>query len=154
MANKNDKSRGINRANKTISKLADSVKNNMDYLYRSTYMSSSQQSDDIKRISADINRNLDKIVNKNMELFGKPNMSNLYSRMALDNNSNSDELVKDMTKIVLKENEQYIGKEVTKEAIERVDGKAKSTKEGGKANDKEEKKRTRRTTKTKANANA
>ena len=64
MANKNDKSRGINRANKTISKLADSVKNNMDYLYRSTYMSSSQQSDDIKRISADINRNLDKIVNK------------------------------------------------------------------------------------------
>ncbi len=65
-----------------------------------------------------------------------------------------DELVKDMTKIVLKENEQYIGKEVTKEAIERVDGKAKSTKEGGKANDKEEKKRTRRTTKTKANANA
>ncbi|MGN1302872.1 MAG: hypothetical protein ACI4VO_04445 [Clostridia bacterium] len=63
-----------------------------------------------------------------------------------------DELVKDMTKIVLKENEQYIGKEVTKEAIERVDGKAKSTKEGGKANDKEEKKRTRRTTKTNANA--
>ena len=99
MANKNDKSRGINRANKTISKLADSVKNNMDYLYRSTYMSSSQQSDDIKRISADINRNLDKIVNKNMELFGKPNMSNLYSRMALDNNSNSDELVKDISQM-------------------------------------------------------
>ena len=99
MANKNDKSRGINRANKIISKLADSVKNNMDYLYRSTYMSSSQQSDDIKRISADINRNLDKIVNKNMELFGKPNMSNLYSRMALDNNSNSDELVKDISQM-------------------------------------------------------
>ena len=99
MANKNDKSRGINRANKTISKLVDSVKNNMDYLYRSTYMSSSQQSDDIKRISADINRNLDKIVNKNMELFGKPNMSNLYSRMALDNNSNSDELVKDISQM-------------------------------------------------------
>lgn len=99
MANKNDKLRGINRANKTISKLADSVKNNMDYLYRSTYMSSSQQSDDIKRISADINRNLDKIVNKNMELFGKPNMSNLYSRMALDNNSNSDELAKDISQM-------------------------------------------------------
>ena len=71
----------------------------MDYLYRSTYMSSSQQNDDIKRISADINRNLDKIVNKNMELFGKPNMSNLYSRMALDNNSNSDELVKDISQM-------------------------------------------------------
>lgn len=63
-----------------------------------------------------------------------------------------DELVKDMTKIVLKENEQYIGKEVTEEAIKRVDGKIKNTKEGGETNDKEEKKRTRRTTKTNANA--
>lgn len=63
-----------------------------------------------------------------------------------------DELVKDMTKIVLKENEQYIGKEVAEEAIKRVDGKIKNTKEGGETNDKEEKKRTRRTTKTNANA--
>lgn len=100
MANKNDRSRGINKANKNISKLAGSVKDNMDYLYRSTYMSSPQQNDDIKRISADINKNLDKIVNKNMELFGKPNMSNLYSRMALSgNNSSEDELVKDISQM-------------------------------------------------------
>lgn len=63
-----------------------------------------------------------------------------------------DDLVRDMTKIILKENEQYIGKDVTEEAINRIDAKDKKTKEGGKANDKEEKKRTRRTTKTNANA--
>lgn len=63
-----------------------------------------------------------------------------------------DDLVKEMAEAILKENERYIGKEVTKEAIERVNGKEKNTKEGGKANDKEEKKRTRRTTKTNANA--
>lgn len=64
-----------------------------------------------------------------------------------------DELVKEMAQIILKENEQYIGKEVTQEAINRVNGKtSKKTKEGGNANDKEEKKRTRRTTKTNANA--
>lgn len=64
-----------------------------------------------------------------------------------------DELVKEMAQIILKENEQYIGKEVTQEAINKVNGKtSKKTKEGGNANDKEEKKRTRRTTKTNADA--
>lgn len=64
-----------------------------------------------------------------------------------------DELVKEMAQIILKENEQYIGKEVAQEAINRVNGRtSKKTKEGGNVNDKEEKKRTRRTTKTNANA--
>lgn len=63
-----------------------------------------------------------------------------------------DELIDEMAQAILKENEQYIGKEVTKEAIDRVKGKGKKTKEGGNANDKEEKKRTRRTTETNANA--
>lgn len=63
-----------------------------------------------------------------------------------------DELVEEMAQAILKENEQYIGKDVAQEAINRVKGKGKKTKEGGNANDKEEKKRTRRTTKTNANA--
>ena len=63
-----------------------------------------------------------------------------------------DELIDEMAQAILKENEQYIGKEVTKEAIDRVKGKGKKTKEGGNANDKEEKKRTRRSTETNANA--
>lgn len=63
-----------------------------------------------------------------------------------------DELVEEMAQAILKENEQYIGKDVAEKAIKKVKEKSEKTKEGGKANDKEEKKRTRRTTKTNANA--
>lgn len=61
-----------------------------------------------------------------------------------------DELIDEMATAILKENEKYIGKDVTEEAIKRVKGKKQKKEE--KANDKEEKKRTRRTTKTNANA--
>lgn len=64
-----------------------------------------------------------------------------------------DDLVDEMAEAILKENERYIGKDIAEEAIKRVNGKtSKKTKQGGNANDKEEKKRTRRTTKTNANA--
>lgn len=61
-----------------------------------------------------------------------------------------DDLVEQMAKAILKENERYIGKDVAEEAINRVNGKKQKKEEN--ANDKEEKKRTRRTTKTNANA--
>lgn len=61
-----------------------------------------------------------------------------------------DDLVEQMAKAILKENERYIGKDVAKEAINRVNGKKQKKEEN--ANDKEEKKRTRRTTKTNGNA--
>ena len=59
-----------------------------------------------------------------------------------------DDLIDEMATAILKENERYIGKEVTEEAIKRVKGKKQKKEEN--ANDKEEKKRTRRTTKTNA----
>ena len=61
-----------------------------------------------------------------------------------------DDLIDEMATAILKENERYIGKEVTEEAIKRVKGKKQKKEEN--ANDKEEKKRTRRTTKTNADA--
>lgn len=61
-----------------------------------------------------------------------------------------DDLVEQMAKAILKENERYIGKDVAEEAINRVNGKKQKKEEN--ANDKEEKKRTRRTTKTNGNA--
>lgn len=61
-----------------------------------------------------------------------------------------DDLIDEMATAILRENERYIGKEVTEEAIKRVKGKKQKKEEN--ANDKEEKKRTRRTTKTNANA--
>ena len=61
-----------------------------------------------------------------------------------------DDLIDEMATAILKENERYIGKDVTEEAIKRVKGKKQKKEEN--ANDKEEKKRTRRTTKTNADA--
>lgn len=61
-----------------------------------------------------------------------------------------DDLIDEMATAILRENERYIGKEVTEEAIKRVKGKKQKKEEN--ANDKEEKKRTRRTTKTNADA--
>ena len=55
-----------------------------------------------------------------------------------------EELVKQMAEALLKENEKYVGKDVTEKAIEKI----KKTEEGGKNDEQKTKKRTRRTSKT------
>ncbi len=55
-----------------------------------------------------------------------------------------EELVKQMAEALLKENEKYVGKDVTEKAIEKI----KKTEEGGKKDEQKTKKRTRRTSKT------
>lgn len=52
-----------------------------------------------------------------------------------------DELVRQMAESILKENQRYVGKEVTEKAIEKIN----NTEEGGKENEQKTKKRTRRT---------
>ena len=94
MAKSND--RAISKANKNISKLAKGVTDNINSIYRSTYMTNTNQSDDLKKISDDINNSLDKIVNKNMDMFGKPSMSSFYSRLAISGRDNDEKLVKDI----------------------------------------------------------
>ena len=49
-----------------------------------------------------------------------------------------------MAEAILKENEKYVGKDVTEKAIEKI----KKTEEGGKKDEQKTKKRTRRTSKT------
>lgn len=49
---------------------------------------------------------------------------------------NMDDLIEEMAKIILKENEQYIGKDLAQEAIDKIDGKTTEKNEiGGKEND-------------------
>lgn len=55
-----------------------------------------------------------------------------------------EELIEEMAEALLKENEKYIGKEVTNEAIKRI----KTKEEGGKNNETQTKKRTRKSTKS------
>ena len=57
-----------------------------------------------------------------------------------------DDLIAEMAKIIIGENEQYIGKELTDKAIEKVD--EENTKEGGQANGKKKTKTTRGRKKT------
>ena len=51
---------------------------------------------------------------------------------------NMDDLISEMAKLIIEENEQYLGTEVTTEAIKKVD--EENTKEGGTANGKKTRK--------------
>lgn len=92
--------RAVSRANNNIRNIAKSISGNMDDLYRSTYMSSPQQNRDLENLSAKINDNLDKIVNKNMEMVGIPSVSKLYSRIANNNNSRNNEIINDLRNVL------------------------------------------------------
>lgn len=71
----------MERANRKIQNIAANVQDNMDALYRTTYFSTPQASNDIKNLAQDINDNIDKIVNRNMDTIGMPSVSVLYSRI-------------------------------------------------------------------------
>lgn len=85
-----------NKASKKIQDIADGIQNNMDDLYRTTYFSSPQASNDIKSISQDINDNIDKIVSRNMGTIGMPTMSILFSRILGDSKGNPDTTLSSM----------------------------------------------------------
>ena len=61
-----------------------------------------------------------------------------------------DDIIDEMAKIIIQENQSYIGKEVAKESIEEIDTEKnkKETKEGGNVDDQKKTKRTRRTAKS------
>ena len=77
--------RETQKANRRIKAVMQGVSDNLDNMYRSTYMSSNQQSKDLKDLSQRINANLDNIVNRNMDTHGLPSVSTLYSRLAASN---------------------------------------------------------------------
>lgn len=85
MARNNSK---MDQANRNIQNIAKGISGNMEDLYRSTYMSTSQQSKDLDDLNARINTSIDNIVNRNMETIGIPSVSKLYSRLAANNGSN------------------------------------------------------------------
>ena len=84
--------RAIARANKNMQAIAQGISGNMDALYRSTYMSTPQQSRDLQDLGQQINANIDNIVNANMNTIGEPSVTKLYSRIA-DANKDSKSLI-------------------------------------------------------------
>ena len=75
-------SRAFRRANKNIQNIASTLNNNMDALYRNTYMTDPQQNKDLEDLNSRINANIDKIVSKNMDTHGMPSVTQLYSRIS------------------------------------------------------------------------
>lgn len=84
-----DNKRAASEASKKIQSIGQSVSTNMDALYRSTYMTSTTQSKDLKNLTDKINNNIDQIVARNNDTHGMPSVSSLYSRIA--RNSHKDQ---------------------------------------------------------------
>lgn len=74
--------RAINRANKAMQNIAQGISGNMDALYRSTYMSTPQQSRDLQDLNDQINANIDNIVSSNINIIGEPSVTKLYARLS------------------------------------------------------------------------
>ena len=96
------KNRDIEKASKNIRNIISSISNNMDTLYRSTYMSNPQQNDDLLNLGARINNSIDKIVDKNIDTIGIPSVSKLYTRVASDTskNSSNNRMVSELEKML------------------------------------------------------
>ena len=73
--------KAIAKANRNIQNISKAISANMDTLHRATYMSSPQHGKDIQNLNDKINSNIDNITNKNIETFGIPTVSKLYSRI-------------------------------------------------------------------------
>lgn len=84
---KNDKA--ISKANKYFQDIGKGISSNMDALYRSTYMTTPTQSQDLEDLSSKINDNINQIVARNTDVHGTPSISNLYARMARNNSKES-----------------------------------------------------------------
>lgn len=85
--------KAITRANRNIQNIAQGISGNMDALYRSTYMSTPQQSQDLEDLNDRINAGIDRIVNRNIETIGMPSVSNLYARIAGNGGGSRDNQV-------------------------------------------------------------
>lgn len=84
--------RAMAKANKNMQAIAQSISGNMDALYRSTYMSTPQQSRDLQDLGQRINASIDNIVSANMNTIGEPSVTKLYARIS-DANKDSKSIV-------------------------------------------------------------
>ena len=100
--------RNISRANRNIQAIAQGISGTMDSLYRTTYMSSPQQGRDLEDLNAQINDNIDKIVNRNMDTIGMPSVSKLYARAAGATSSSQNQIMADLEKMFNKDRKSVV----------------------------------------------
>ena len=80
--------------NANITNIADTISQGMDDIYRSTYMSTPQQSNDLKDLTDRINNSINNIVTRNRDMVGMASVSSLYSRMA--NNTKTSKVIDEL----------------------------------------------------------
>ena len=91
--NQKDSNTNLQSGNiKTLRDLSQSIKQLSDDIYADTYYTGKNLSTDLNGIRDGINQSLDQIFQRNMNINGRPNISNLYSRLI---NSKTDFTVKD-----------------------------------------------------------
>ncbi len=93
------KNNRIEKANRNIQNIVKGISGNMDDLYRSTYMTTPQQSSDLEDLNNRINSSIDNIVNRNVETIGLPSVSKLYSRITSSNNSKDNKVINELEKM-------------------------------------------------------
>lgn len=79
--------------NSRILDLVRSVQNNMDSLYKNTYISQTNNVKDLNTLKQDIDSSIDSIINNNIDSVGIPNISQLYSRIQQKNSKSNDSTV-------------------------------------------------------------
>ena len=91
--NQKDSNTNLQSGNiKTLRDLSQSIKQLSDDIYADTYYTGKNLSTDLNSIRDGINQSLDQIFQRNMNINGRPNISNLYSRLI---NSKTDFTAKD-----------------------------------------------------------
>lgn len=99
--NNNKQKKLVQSLGNNIRGIANTITKNMNSLYRSTYMSTPQQSKDLQNLSDRINSNIDKIVDRNLDMvgIGTPSVSRLYMRLNDENHEQTTQIMSDLEKM-------------------------------------------------------
>ena len=73
-----------------LKKLAASIQNNTDDLYKTTYFSSPENKQQLLDLKSDIDNSIKDIISTTKDNSGEPNISKLYERMFLNKQNNSE----------------------------------------------------------------
>jgi len=83
MENNRRKQQQPKKKKSSINRLATSVQNNIQKLYKNTYFTEPENYNDLNNIKTSIDTNIDNIISNNMDSVGIPNISKLYSRIQM-----------------------------------------------------------------------
>lgn len=73
-----------------LKKIISAMQGNLDDLYRSTYYADKENNKQLQDIRADIDNSIKSIIDSNADTVGEPNISKLYERLLMGEQSNKD----------------------------------------------------------------